>query len=98
MSIPLISNISQKNNGSFWLVDSNAIYGGLYHVSSKREMDELPLIRLKPGMLCYVEDENSYYKYENNSWVLWINSGWNSEDITEEETQEIMNIFKNDTN
>ena len=98
MSIPLISNISQKNNGSFWLVDSNAIYGGLYHVLSEKQMKELPLIRLKPGMLCYVEEEDSYYKYENSEWILWISSGWDSEAITEEETQEIMNIFKSDTN
>ena len=29
MSRPLISNITQSNDGEFWLVDSNAIYGGL---------------------------------------------------------------------
>ena len=32
MAITLISNIKQANNGKFWLVDSNDIRGGLYHV------------------------------------------------------------------
>ena len=87
--------LALTEDGHKWIdVDSNAIYGGLYHVSSKNQMEELPLIRLKPGMLCYVENEDSYYKYENNDWVLWISTEWESEPITEEEIQEIISIFK----
>ena len=45
--IPLISHITQKDGGDFWLVDSNAIYGGLYHVDSPNQMRSLPEKRLK---------------------------------------------------
>ena len=82
--IPLISNITQQGDADFWLVDSNAIYGGLY-------------VRIKPGMLCYVENDDAYYKYQNG-WNPWIIGEGNSDAITEEEVQELMDIFKNDTN
>ncbi len=95
--IPLISNIEQKNGGEFWLVDSNAIYGGLYHVSTQDQMNALPEIRLKPGMLCYVSNEDAYYKYKNNEWIKW-SLGENTNDIIpEEEIQKMINIFKSDT-
>ena len=95
--IPLISNIEQKNGGEFWLVDSNAIYGGLYHVSTQDQMNALPEIRLKPGMLCYVSNEYAYYKYKDNEWIKW-SLGENTNDIIpEEEIQKMINIFKSDT-
>lgn len=95
--IPLISNIEQKNGGEFWLVDSNAIYGGLYHVSTQDQMKTLPEIRLKPGMLCYVSNEDAYYKYKDNEWIKW-SLGENTNDIIpEEEIQKMINIFKFDT-
>ena len=72
MAITLISNISQANNGEFWLVDSNAIYGGLYHVDTLDEMNLLPSIRLKEGMLCYVAGTvNKFYQYLNSAWTIW---------------------------
>ena len=95
--IPLISNITQQGDADFWLVDSNAIYGGLYHVFSKNQMDNIPEVRIKPGMLCYVENDDAYYKYQNG-WNPWIIGEGNSDAITEEEVQELMSIFKNDTN
>ena len=95
--IPLISNIEQKNGGEFWLVDSNAIYGDLYHVSTQDQMNALPEIRLKPGMLCYVSNEDAYYKYKDNEWIKW-SLGENTNDIIpEEEIQKMINIFKFDT-
>ena len=92
MSIPLISNISQKNNGSFWLVDSNAIYGGLYHVNTVEEMNNLPVVRLKPGMMCYIKNDDVYYQYKNNKWSILEEIGDNS--IREEEIQEIIGTFE----
>lgn len=99
MGIPLISNIEQANNGEFWLVDSNAIYGGLYHVNVPAERDSLPTQRLKVGMLCYVLEEDTYYKYtEDGSWILFsTGAGMNYEVIDQEEIDEMKNIFNNDT-
>ena len=42
MAITLISNLKQANNGTFALVDSNDIAGGLYHVDTETEMRALP--------------------------------------------------------
>lgn len=93
MSIPLISNITQKNDEEFWLVDSNAIYGGLYHVDTEEQMNLLPKIRLKEGMLCYIKTAEKYYKYFNSEWIEFY--GLSDYVILEDEIQEIMGIFKN---
>ena len=93
MSIPLISNITQSNDGEFWLVDSNAIYGGLYHVNNTSQMNNLPTARLKQGMLCYVKQDDAYYKYKDEQWIEW-SLGINNDVIDEQEKQELINIFK----
>lgn len=67
MAITLISNIKQANNGTFWLVDSNDIRGGLYHVDSVAEMNVLPAGNLKEGMLCYVAAEEKFYQYKKDA-------------------------------
>lgn len=67
MAITLISNIKQANNGTFWLVDSNDIRGGLYHVDSVAEMNVLPADNLKEGMLCYVAAEEKFYQYKKDA-------------------------------
>ena len=95
--VPLISNIVQKGDGEFWLVDSNAIYGGLYHVSTQDQMNTLPEIRLKPGMLCYVSNEDAYYKYKDNEWTKRTLGEDANDIISEEEIQKMINIFKSDT-
>lgn len=67
MAITLISNIKQANNGTFALIDSNDIAGGLYHVDTVDEMNQLPVERLKIGMLCYVAGTvNKFYQYQKN--------------------------------
>lgn len=67
MAITLISNIKQANNGTFALIDSNDIAGGLYHVDTVEEMNQLPVERLKIGMLCYVAGAvNKFYQYQKN--------------------------------
>lgn len=67
MAITLISNIKQANNGTFALMDSNDIAGGLYHVDTVEEMNALPVERLKIGMLCYIAGAvNKFYQYQKN--------------------------------
>ena len=67
MGVELISEIVQKNNGTFPLVDSNNLRGGIYTVKTIEERDNIPDERRKSGMLCYVSDESEYYKLENNN-------------------------------
>lgn len=62
MAITLIAGIKQANNGTFALVDSNDIHGGLYHTDTLAEMQGIPLERIKDGMLCYVSETKMYYK------------------------------------
>ena len=71
MSIELISDIKQANGGQFPLVDSNDIKGGLYSVDTESEMNSIPIVRLKDGMLCWIKDLKKYMRYDSaeNSWV-----------------------------
>lgn len=95
MAITLISNISQANNGEFWLVDSNAIYGGLYHVDTLDEMNLLPSIRLKEGMLCYVAGSvNKFYQYLNSTWTIWKVGFDTAETFTELDNKTIIDSIK----
>lgn len=93
MAITLIAGIKQANNGTFALVDSNDIHGGLYHVDYFAEMQEIPLERIKDGMLCYVSEKKMYYKcdatLENKKvvsvkWVEFtvVSSGITGDDIS----------------
>ena len=96
MAITLISNIKQANNGTFWLVDSNDIRGGLYHVDQKAEMDVLPAANLKEGMLCYVAAEERFYQYKKNAegnlaFDVWKVGFDKSETFTELDNKTIIN-------
>lgn len=96
MAITLISNIKQANNGKFWLVDSNDIRGGLYHVDQKAEMQVLPVDNLKEGMLCYVAAEQRFYQYKkdaegNLSFDVWKVGFDKSETFTELDNKTIIN-------
>lgn len=68
MGIEVISEIVQKNKQNFPIVDANNIRGGTYSVNTIKERDEIPTLRLKQGMLCYVIADDTYYKYLNNKW------------------------------
>lgn len=68
MAVELISEIIQKNNGPFALVDSNNIRGGCYSVETIEERNNIPEDRRKIGMLCYVQNEDSYYTLSTNGW------------------------------
>ena len=70
--IELISEIKQKNNGVFPLIDNNNIRGGIYSVISIQDRDNIPKERQKYGMLCYVQEKDKYYKLESTGvWVEW---------------------------
>ena len=78
MAIEIIDTLSQKNNGNFALVDSNDIKGGYYQVESIEERDNIPAVRRKVGMLCYVEnDTNTGIIYQlkggldNSNWHIF---------------------------
>ena len=51
MSVTLISQLKQKNNGTFPLVDANDLLGGYYQVSTQLEREAIPDERRKVGML-----------------------------------------------
>ena len=96
MAITLIRNIKQANNGTFWLVDSNDIRGGLYHVDQKAEMDVLPADNLNEGMLCYVAAEERFYQYKKNAegtlaFDVWKVGFDKSETFTELDNKTIIN-------
>lgn len=70
--IELISEIKQKNNGVFPLIDNNNIRGGAYSVISLQDRNNIPKIRQKQGMLCYVQETDKYYKLESTgAWTEW---------------------------
>ena len=68
MALIVYDEIQQANNGSFPILDSNNIKGGVYSVSTIEERDAIPAERRKLGMLCYVENEDEYYKLEPKGW------------------------------
>ena len=85
MAIEIIDTLSQKNGGSFPLVDSNDIRGGFYQVNTIEERDLIPKIRRKEGMLCAVKNDSIYQLVngiENEFWQKFNSGGQlDSEDI-----------------
>ena len=70
--IELISEIKQKNDGVFPLVDANNVRGGVYSVISLQDRNNIPAVRKKQGMLCYVQEVDKYYKLESTgAWTEW---------------------------
>ena len=61
MGVQIISELVQKNNRDFPIVDSNNIRGGCYQVNTLDELYNIPTIRLKIGMLAYVSSKDTYY-------------------------------------
>lgn len=83
MAIEIIDTLGQKNNGIFPLVDSNDVKGGYYQVESIEERNNIPTVRRKVGMLCYVQDgtdEGVIYQLkgglDNTNWHIFeVGSG-----------------------
>lgn len=82
MGIEIIDTLSQKNNGSFPLVDSNDIRGGFYQVDSIEERDLIPSVRRKEGMFCAVKNNKLYQLVggiENANWVVFSSSDFDGD-------------------
>ena len=79
MAIEIIDTLGQKNNGKFPLVDSNDIRGGYYQVDTVEERNEIPLVRRKEGMLCYVKNDKIYQLVGGIGNEFWVNLNVNSE-------------------
>lgn len=70
MAVEVISQIKQKNGLEFPIVDSNDIKGGLYSVQDLTELQNIPEIRRKEGMLVYVINGTPH-------WYQLLNGIWN---------------------
>ena len=69
MAIELISELTQKNNQKFPLLDANKIRGGIYQTTKLTEMNNIPEVSRKIGMLCYVKEVDKYFKLNTeNTW------------------------------
>lgn len=76
MGVQIISELVQKNNRDFPIVDSNNIRGGCYQVNTLDELYNIPTIRLKTGMLAYVLSKDTYYILSSdNKWKLFNAGG-----------------------
>lgn len=90
MGVQVISELVQKNNGDFPIVDSNNIRGGCYQVSTMEDLYNIPEIRLKVGMLAYVSSTDAYYILSpKNKWELF-NTGGSSVDTIPIYDQEML--------
>lgn len=106
MAVELISEIVQKNGGTFPLLDSNNLRGGFYSVNTEAERDSIPTSRRKVGMLCYVIGDNKYYKLEDNgNWgkanlggtgIIQVDSPSDIEDLEDPEVGQIVYIKDQD--
>lgn len=73
MAIEIIGTLKQKNNGEFGLVDSNDIIGGFYQTSTLNERNNIPAVRRKEGMFCWVAGTTKKLYHlvggiENKNW------------------------------
>lgn len=72
MAIEVISEIKQKNNQSFALLDSNNVRGGLHYADNYTDILNTNPDTLHEGTLVYVKnDQNHWYQYVNGSWVIF---------------------------
>lgn len=95
MAIEIIDTLSQKNNGSFPLVDSNDIRGGFYQVDTIEERDLIPLVRRKEGMLCAVKQNGMYQLLGGIDNECWITFNGGSSDIDKDYIEDSLNELLN---
>ena len=81
MAIELIDIIKQKNGGTFALLDSNDLLGGIYQVDSLDERNNIPSERRKEGMLCYVKNDTMYQLIGGIDNVNWTVFATTTQDI-----------------
>ena len=92
MGVQIIGELVQKNNGKFPLIDANNIRGGFYSVDTLQERDNIPRERLKVGMLCYVKQDNKYYKLEDSG--TWDKANLGGSGILQVEYLEDLNSLE----
>ena len=68
MAITLISNIEPKNAGDFSILEDIYLDGGFRVVADTTERDAITVQRLKTGMLVYVVDITTTYRYTGSGW------------------------------
>lgn len=69
MAVYVISTIKPQNNGNFPIAEANDIAGGLWSAKNSADLLSIPASKLKPGMLCWLEDEEVYKQYKRGYWV-----------------------------
>lgn len=93
MAIELISELTQKNNQKFPLLDSNKIRGGIYQTAKLTEMNSIPDDSRKVGMLCYVKEVDKYFKLNSeNTWEEASFSGVSSIPVLDQAMLDSMEI------
>lgn len=69
MPIEIIDILKAKNNGTFPIVDSDDVLGGHHSVNTMEEMINIPIIKQKIGMTCFVKETEEKYILLQNGWV-----------------------------
>ena len=59
----LFTDQLRRANAKDPIVGSSDIKGGIHSVKTYTDLENLSTTKLEAGMLCYVQDENKYYKY-----------------------------------
>ena len=55
--------------GNFPLIDSDAIRGGYRSVNTLEELNQIDKSFVKEGMLCFVANNQTFYRYNRNFWI-----------------------------
>lgn len=95
MAVEIISELKQKGGQQFALIDANNIRGGFYQVEQLSDRDNIPEMRRKNGMFCFVEnDPNKIYTYQllNGVWVSATLGGGGNANIVVLEEEEYLAI------
>ena len=69
MSIKIADTL-RTDNSRYPIALSEDIQGGIRGVQSKVDLAKINQSLIADGMLVWVQDEDSYYKYTNNSWSI----------------------------
>ena len=67
-----IPDTLRPDNGTYPIVDSQDIKGGLKGVNTKEELALINSALLSPGMLVWVAKDSCYYNYVNGAWEEFI--------------------------
>ena len=75
MAVQVADTLTQKNGGSFPLVDGNAVAGGYQIVDTIVARDAIVPAMKKQGMTVYVKENKTKYELqEDGSWLPQVGS------------------------